>query len=142
ARAMFEAEESAEAVAKVIAPWVEQLQPLQRQLQIQNAVNSALEGFVEGLNSGNRVLDQFIRSLRWESGRIRLDSGGLLDFGFNLIGQFLGSLFGGYTPPAVRTYAAPDPIQQGLAEALAQRRQLEAEVERLKAKVAEAERHL
>ena len=35
---MFEAEESVESILETIAPWVEQLEPLQRQLEVQDAV--------------------------------------------------------------------------------------------------------
>lgn len=79
ARAMFEAGESAEAVAEVIAPWVEQLEPLQRQIQLQDAVNSALERLAYRLGEVNDGLAFFVRALRWEPGRgFSFDLGSLL----------------------------------------------------------------
>src|SRR5690606_6002863 len=55
ARTMFEAGQDAEAVWRVIAPWVEQLEPLQRQIRLQDTVNSALERFATQLSDGNRL---------------------------------------------------------------------------------------
>src|SRR5690606_22633089 len=129
--------ESADAVREAISQWVEDLEPLRRQLQVQNAVNAALDGFVEGLDSGNRALDQFIRSLQWESGRLRFDSQGFLDFAFNLIGNLLGGLFSG--PPrevaAPREFSTPDPLRGGLRAAMEERERLIAKLPKLEAEL-------
>src|SRR5690606_3266260 len=146
ARAMFEAGESAEAVAEVIAPWVEQLEPLQRQIRLQDAANAALEGFVNQLSDGNRLLGDFLRYLRWEGGRLRFDMGGLWTWAAGLVGQILGGLLGGtgYSPAiSPRTFEAPDPLRRGgLAAAIRERRELEQLIPQLEARLRQARRTL
>src|SRR5690606_25848046 len=63
ARQMFEGGESVEAIAEAVAPLIEQLQPLQRQVRLQTAANVALEGFVSQLSEGDRLLGDFLRNL-------------------------------------------------------------------------------
>src|SRR5690606_5926067 len=95
ARQMFEAGERVEAIAEAVAPLVEQLEPLRRQIRLQDAANAALEGFVNQLSDGNRLLGDFLRNLRIEGGGLRFDIGGLWGLAANIIGQFIGALFAG-----------------------------------------------
>src|SRR5690606_37423036 len=146
ARAMFEAGESVEAIAEAIAPWVEQLGPLQRQIRLQDAANAALEGFINQLSDGNRLLGDFLRHLRWEGGRLRFDMGGLWTWAAGLVGQILGGLLGGsgYSPAInPRTFAAPNPLGfGGLAAAIRERRELEQLIPQLEAQLRQARRTL
>lgn len=133
------------AIFDQLQPEIERLQELQRlqqrQLAVQDAVNSALDGFVQGLADSNRVVQDFMRLLRWEQGGLRFDVGGLWSMGANLLAQFVGILFsGGYQrQPDPRTFAAPDPYQYGLAMARGQRSELEAEIQRLEQRLEQAE---
>jgi len=114
ARAMFEAGESVEAIAEAIAPWVEQLGPLQRQLEVQDAVATALERLAARLSEVDAGLAELVRSLRWEMGRgFRLDTGGLIqraiEFAVELIVD-LFDLFGSRAQELRRRLAdVPDP---------------------------------
>src|SRR5690606_33603232 len=126
---------------------VEQLQALlqrqREQLAVQDAVNSALDGFAQGLADGNRVVQDFMRLLRWEQGGLRFDMGGLWSLGANLIAQFISALFAGPQAqlPDPRRFEAPDPYMYGLAVAREQWGELEAELERLQKRLA-AEREI
>src|SRR5690606_11467819 len=96
ARAMFEAGESVEAIAKAIAPWVEQLEPLQRQIEAQDAVAVALERLAARLSEVDAGLAELVRSLRWEMGRgFRLDTEGLIQSAIELAVDLIVDLFGG-----------------------------------------------
>src|SRR5690606_11865115 len=138
ARAMFEAGESVETVAATIAPWVEQLEPLRRQMRLQTAANAALEGFVSQLSDGNRVMGNVLRNLRVEGGGLRFDIGGVWGWVANIAGQLLGGLFAGAQAqvPEPRTFQAPDPFIYGLAVAQQQRGELEAELRSLQQRLA------
>src|SRR5690606_5667492 len=138
AQQMFEAGESVEAVAEAIAPLAEQLEPLQRQVRLQNAANAALEGFVNQLSEGDRLLGDFLRNLRVEGGGLRFDIGGLWSLAANIVGQFIGALFAGPREqlPDPRRFEAPDPYMYGIAVAREQRSELEAELERLQKRLA------
>src|SRR5690606_14392237 len=121
---------------------VERLQELLRrqeeQLRVQDAVNSALDGFAQGLADGNRVVQDFMRLLRWEQGGLRFDVGGLWSLGANILGQFVGALLAGARAqlPEPRRFEAPDPYMYGLAVAREQRSELEAELRRLQQRLA------
>src|SRR5690606_35180623 len=95
ARAMFDAGESADAVREAIAEWVDDLAPLRRQLELQHAVTTALDGFIEGLDTGARGLDRFIRELGRAVFVPGYGYGGLRDFAFGLVGMAIGAIFGG-----------------------------------------------
>jgi len=141
ARQMFEAGESVEAIAETIAPWVEQLEPLQRQIRLQDTVNSALERFATQLSDGNRLLGDFLRNLRFEGGGLRFATDSLWSWAAGLVVDFIAALFGGgyQRQPEPRTFAAPDPYQYGLAIASGQRSELEAEIRRLEERLRQAQ---
>src|SRR5690606_20848027 len=111
ARAMFEAGESAEAVAEVIAPWVEQLEPLQRQLEAQDAAATALERLAARLSDVDAGLAALVRSLRWEMGRgFRLDTAGLIQSAIEHAVDLIVDLFGsGAQELRQRLADVPDP---------------------------------
>src|SRR5690606_39112194 len=86
----------------------------------------------------NRVVQDFMRLLRWEQGGLRFDVGGLWSLGANILGQFVGALLAGARAqlPEPRRFEAPDPYMYGLAVAREQRSELEAELRRLQQRLA------
>lgn len=130
------------AIFDAMQPEIQRLQELQRlqqrQLAVQDAVNSALDGFAQELANSNRVVQDFMRLLRWEQGGLRFDMGGLWSLGANLIAQFISALFAGPQAqlPDPRRFEAPDPYMYGLAVAREQWGELEAELERLQKRLA------
>src|SRR5690606_27191229 len=130
--------ESVEAIAEAVAPLIEQLEPLQRQVRLQTAANAALEGFVSQLSAGDPLLGDFLRNSRTEGGDLRVDLRGLWSLAANLIGQFIGALFAGprEQPPDPRRFEAPDPYMYGIVVAREQRSELEAELRSLQQRLA------
>ena len=120
ARQMFEAEESVEAILEVIAPWVEQLEPLQRQLEAQNAVATALERLAARLSEVDAGLAALVRSLRWEVGRgFRLDTAGLIQSAIGFVVELIVDLVDLFSSRAQelrqRLADLPDPGQDILS---------------------------
>src|SRR5690606_21038225 len=138
ARQMFEAGESVEAIAEAVASLIERLAPVQPPVPLQTAADAALEGFVNQLSEGDRLLGDFLRNLRIEGGGLRFDIGGLWGLAANLIGQFIGALFAGPREqlPDPRRFEAPDPYMYGIVVAREQRSELEAELQRLQQRLA------
>src|SRR5690606_17888959 len=121
ARQMFEAGESVEAIAETIAPWVAELEPLQRQLEAQDAVATALERLAARLSEVDAGLAALVRSLRWESGQgLRFGVGEIIQdaiaYAVDLMVDLLGT---GQAELQRRLADLPDPGRDilGIAEA-------------------------
>lgn len=79
ARAMFEAGRSMEEVAAVIGPWAAELEPMRRQIELQDAVTAGLERLASRLSDVDEGLASLVRNLRWEPGRgFSFDIGGII----------------------------------------------------------------
>src|SRR5690606_37996475 len=90
-----------------------QLEPLQRQIRLQDAAATALDRLAARLSEFDAGLAALVRSLRWEAGRgFRIDSGNLVQIAIELVMDYIFELLSEQASAAEALRDASEALRQ------------------------------